>query len=172
MTFVWWYGQAVRQGPAEPRSPVRIRVPPFSKMQNLYITKGLVRHNNKYLLLKKAKDTVPGDTGKWECPGGKIIPEEDPAKAILREVEEETGLKCNLIKELPFLEMKNDKVNSKCHVFLLESDSDQVTLSDEHTGFLWKLPEEVRQMELVLFADLLLKYFNHAEKYLATRNER
>lgn len=132
----------------------------------IYLTKGIVRFNGKYLLLKKVKDMVPENSGKWECSGGKIDKDENPEKAVLREIKEETGLDCKIIKELPFLEMKNDGYESSCHVCLVQAPSDKVRLSPEHSEYIWVRPEEVKDMSLVLFADLLLKYFNHAEKYL------
>lgn len=132
----------------------------------IYLTKGIVRFKDRYLLLKKAKDIVPENIGKWECPGGKIDRDEDPEKAVLREVEEETGLKCEIIKELPFLHKRDKKYESLCHVYLIQAPSDKVKLSPEHSEYKWVRPEEVKDMPLVLFAELLLEYFGHAEKYL------
>jgi|TARA_Y100000310_G_scaffold61961_1_gene57200 8-oxo-dGTP diphosphatase len=132
----------------------------------IYLTKGIVRFKDKYLLLKKVKDMVPENAGKWECSGGKIGKDEGPKKALLREIKEETGLGCEIVKELPFLKMKNDNYESSCHVYLVQSPSDKVKLSPEHSEYIWIRPEEVKDMPLVLFADLLLEYFNHAEKYL------
>jgi 8-oxo-dGTP diphosphatase len=132
----------------------------------LLVTKGIIRHNGKYLLLRKIKDIIPENSGKWECSGGKIDENEDPESALLREVESETGLKCKVLKELPLLKMSNEKFESTCHVFLLEADTDKITLSEEHSEYVWAMPEDVKKMELVMFADLLLEYFDHAEKYL------
>lgn len=135
-------------------------------MKEIYLTKGLVRYNGKYLLLKKQKDMIEENIGKWEVPGGRIEKDENPKDTLLREILEETGLRCRIIKELPLLEMTSGEYHSRCHVFLAESDSEKVILSEEHSDFVWKLPEEVKDMPLVLFADLLLEYLDHAEKYL------
>ncbi|WP_280672283.1 NUDIX hydrolase [Kitasatospora sp. MAP12-44] len=37
----------------------------------------------------------------WSLPKGKLLPGESPWRAALREVEEETGLRCRLIAPLP-----------------------------------------------------------------------
>jgi len=110
---------------------------------------------------------ISENSGKWECPGGKINKNESPEKAILREIKEETGLNCKIIKELPFLEMKNSKYESQCHVYFIEALSDKVILSPEHSEYIWIKSDEVKNLLLVLFADLLLEYFNHAERYLS-----
>jgi 8-oxo-dGTP diphosphatase len=132
----------------------------------LLVTKGIIRHNGKYLLLKKIKDIIPENSGKWECSGGRIDKSEDPESALLREVKSETGLNCKVLKELPLLSINGDEFESTCHVFLLEADTDKITLSEEHSEYIWVKPEDVKNMDLVMFADLLLEYFNHAEKYM------
>lgn len=43
-------------------------------------------------LLVQPRVGDPGLTGMWELPGGKVLPEEDHAAALAREVEEETGI--------------------------------------------------------------------------------
>ncbi|MBU2523473.1 MAG: NUDIX domain-containing protein [Nanoarchaeota archaeon] len=131
----------------------------------IYLTKGLVRCGGKYLLLKKLKDMVPENSGKWECPGGKIKETEDPEKALLREIKEETGLECKIVKELPLLHMENEKYDSTCHVYLVESRVTNVKLSDEHSEYRWVSPKEVKNMDLVMFAGLLLEYFNKVREY-------
>lgn len=49
----------------------------------------LVR-DGKALLLRKAEGLWGG--GKWNAPGGKLLPGEDPKRGAIREVREETGL--------------------------------------------------------------------------------
>ena len=59
---------------------------------------GVVVQDGKVLLIK-AKD-LKGRT-VWTLPKGLIEPNEDPKEAALREVREETGYECEVIKELP-----------------------------------------------------------------------
>jgi 8-oxo-dGTP diphosphatase len=49
-----------------------------------------LRKEGRILLQLKAQDRFGG--GRWNGPGGKILPGETPEEAIRREVEEETGL--------------------------------------------------------------------------------
>ena len=137
------------------------------KKEIYYLSKGLIRFDKKYLLLKKRKNDKPHSSEKWECPGGKIRNNETPKEAILREIFEETQLKCEIIKELPFLEKETDIYKSKCYVYLVNSASNKVTLSDEHTEFQWVDPYEVKKFDLALGASSLLEYFNYPVKYLS-----
>ncbi|MCL1902154.1 MAG: NUDIX domain-containing protein [Alphaproteobacteria bacterium] len=50
----------------------------------------ILRHGDRFLLLKRAKDPW---SGKYIPIGGKVEPFEDPTTAALREVFEETGIK-------------------------------------------------------------------------------
>ncbi len=130
----------------------------------IYVVKGLVEHNGRFLLLKKAKDIIPENIGKWECSGGRIKKDEDPAKALLREIKEETGLDCNIERALPPVHMETKDIYNLCHVFLVKAPSKEVKLSEEHSDFRWVKPNEVKNIHLVLFADLLLNYFEMLEK--------
>ncbi len=49
-----------------------------------------ILRDNEVLLLKKSKGLF--GQGKWNAPGGKILPNEEPQTCAVREVFEETGL--------------------------------------------------------------------------------
>ena len=134
-------------------------------MQNVYITRGLVRYKGRYLFLRKVRDVVEQNKGKWEAPGGKIKPGEEPRQAVRREVLEETKIPCKIIKEMETLRGKSDDVDCLCHVFLLEATTDEVTLSNEHDYYTWATPQEIKKMPLVLFAEMLIDKIFEAEEY-------
>jgi len=124
-------------------------------------------NSGRYLLLKKAKDKFfPENIRKWELVGGVIKPGETSRKTIERELEEETGLKIGLnariVKQLPTLNSEK----SVCEVYFIETSSMKIKRSDEHSDYIWKKAAEVKDMDLVLYADLFLEFFNNPEKYL------
>jgi 8-oxo-dGTP diphosphatase len=53
------------------------------------------------LLLKKAEGLWGG--GKWNAPGGRLLPDEDPKQGAIRELQEETGLEVEDPKQLGVL---------------------------------------------------------------------
>ena len=131
------------------------------------LAKALVKYEDKYLLLKKARDKYfPENVGKWECSGGLIEKGETSRQAILREVKRETGLEFKVIKKLPTLRQTDEDYDSHCDIYLIEAKSNKVKLSDEHLSYKWIKAEEVKNMNLVLYASLLLEFFNNEGKYL------
>jgi 8-oxo-dGTP diphosphatase len=132
------------------------------------LVKALVRCNGRYLLLKKAEDKFfPENVGKWECSGGLVEKGETSRKAIMREVTRETGLEFRIVKQLPTLTMKDKKYYSHCDVYLIEASSPDVKLNkEEHSDYRWMRSEDVKNWDLVLYANLLLEFFNNSEKYL------
>lgn len=127
-------------------------------------TKVLVRHKGKYLLLKKIKDLFEDHNGGWEVPGGKILENENSKNAAVREVKEETGIVCEIIEELKFLELEKDGIKTRTHVFLAESDTEEVKLSFEHSEFIWVNFEEIDYLDNVIYRDLLKWYILEANK--------
>lgn len=132
----------------------------------LELTKCLVRHKGTYLLLRKTNDLFPTNNGKWECPGTLLHEGETPRIAAERAIKEETGLTVRLIKELPYLHQRSADMDSHCHIYLYETNSNEVTLGPDHDAYEWIAPLEIKNKELVRFAGLLLEYFNNPQLYL------
>ena len=132
-------------------------------MRKSYVARGIVKYQGKYLMLKKAKCDYKSNIGKWETPGGRIEPNEDPKNTIIREIKEETNLYCELLVKLPILYFKNEELNSTAHVFVLKSNSNKVKLSDEHSEYKWCTFDEVKTLDTV-FTEHLLKNLALAEK--------
>ncbi len=59
----------------------------------------LIDTNRRILLQKRRAQSSHG--GMWEFPGGKIEPRESPESALLREIEEELGLKLSVESLMP-----------------------------------------------------------------------
>ena len=64
--------------------------------EDYFAAVGIVQCGDKWLL-GLAKNTGDDRTGKWVFPGGHIKRGEDTAKAAVREVWEETGVRCEAI---------------------------------------------------------------------------
>jgi len=106
-------------------------------------TVGAVRHGHAVLLLKRRPDdrSFPG---AWCFPGGRLdaLPEggfEPPLAALLREVEEEAGLRVQPgvfvgVFDSPW--PARDRIY-RIHCFLLTASDRAVRLSEEHTEACW-----------------------------------
>lgn len=74
---------------------------------------------NKILIAKRNDPSLAEAHGKWELVGGKVEFGEDPEIAIIREVEEETGLVVKVSRLLPKLYTRIWNKNREQHqVFL------------------------------------------------------
>jgi 8-oxo-dGTP diphosphatase len=63
--------------------------------------------DNKILLLKKSKGLL--GHGKWNLPGGKILPNEEPKACAVREVFEETCLTVKNVEQVGLLYFFNNR---------------------------------------------------------------
>jgi 8-oxo-dGTP diphosphatase len=133
-------------------------------MKTLNVARGVVRYKDRYLVLKIARDAVFENIGKWEAPGGKIVEGESPKEAAIREICEETALKCDVIIELPLLKLKSKEDEIVGHIFLLDAPSDEVKLSSEHSKYKWILPKEIDSVELTLPRKIVARYLKLAEE--------
>jgi 8-oxo-dGTP diphosphatase len=79
----------------------------------------------------------------WTLPKGKLDPGETFEEAALREVEEETGLRCGLIRELPSSEYTDQKGRLKLvRYWLMEIETDLGFVpGDEVDELRWLEPE-------------------------------
>ncbi len=59
-------------------------------MKQILVTAGVIHEANRILMARRRLNDREG--GKWEFPGGKVEPGEDPRQAICRELREELGI--------------------------------------------------------------------------------
>ena len=118
----------------------------------------LVRNNprREYLLL---------DYGShWDFPKGHIEPGEDPQTTAARELQEETGIRDARIvpgfkESMRYFYRKAGEGMLKVVIFFLaETPTGEVTLSHEHSGYLWLPYEEaVKRLTFKNARELLAK---------------
>ena len=77
----------------------------------------------------------------WTLPKGKLDPGESFEEAALREVEEETGLRCRLVRELPSIEYRDAKGRPKVvRYWLTEVEADVGFVPNDEVDELRRLP--------------------------------
>ena len=91
---------------------------------------------------------------KWEFPGGKVEPGEDPAAAIVREIREELGCEISPTCPLPVFLHAYDAVVIEMIPFVCAlAPGSPEPHPHEHRGIAWVKPEALREYDLAA-ADL------------------
>jgi 8-oxo-dGTP diphosphatase len=79
----------------------------------------------------------------WTLPKGKLEPGEAFEEAAVREVEEETGLRCRPVRELPSVEYPDAKGRQKLvRYWLMEVDADVGFVPGDEVDELRRLPRD------------------------------
>ncbi|MAG50602.1 DNA mismatch repair protein MutT [archaeon] len=113
-----------------------------------FVVAAIIVKNSKILLLKRKKDDFMG--GIYELPSGKVEDNEEIDLSLKREIKEETGLKIKEIKKyFGFFdyESKSGKKTRQFN-FLVETDLDDLKLSDEHEDFSWVSKTELSNFNI------------------------
>lgn len=98
------------------------------------VVAGILVKGNKILLAKRASHkSMPG---KWEFPGGKIEKNEEPKKALERELFEEFGIVTKAKTHFKTTEHNYDTFNIKLISYIVELISGEFSLSD-HDEIHW-----------------------------------
>lgn len=105
--------------------------------------KGAVFFENRFLIVKRASK-ARGEYGFWEFPGGRMEFGEAPEETLTRELEEEVGLKVEIIKPVDtwsFLRDENTQIVGI--TYLCKADCNEIILSEEHDDFAWVTMEDL-----------------------------
>lgn len=110
-----------------------------------------VEYDNKFLLLRRQPHKASGNT--WGLPAGKKEGNESIEQAVLREVEEETGVKLTAsdIKYFESLYARDGDFDIEWHMFSAKLDTFPSVICNhsEHSEFCWVLPHEALEMSLI-----------------------
>jgi 8-oxo-dGTP pyrophosphatase MutT (NUDIX family) len=94
----------------------------------------------------------------WTLPKGKLDPGESFEEAALREVEEETGLRCRLVRELPATEYRVGARRKVVRYWLMEPEAEAAFVPNDETDDLrWLARDEaLRQLTYERDREVLL----------------
>lgn len=110
-----------------------------------------VECGDRLLLLKRSD--IETEPGCWGVPGGCIESNEPPLKGAHRELFEETGL--ILSSQTPLLPLgplyfRKPEWELVFHLYTVKlPDLLPITLSDEHSTYLWTSTDEMRSLKLI-----------------------
>jgi len=119
-----------------------------SKDKKYSIIVGVVRFDNKFLVLKRTLDQK-FDPGKWEFVSG-FLKQDDKEVAVVEQVKSETGLEAKLIESGKAFEVKDQYGIWTIHPFLLETGQSEVKLNKkDHSESRWIFQEEITNLDRV-----------------------
>lgn len=130
------------------------------------VAKALVRSSEGLCLVLHRGNTHPRFPGHIDFPGGEVEPKETPEAAVMREIQEETGL---LVDPKKMKKLFTKQYQQATHVLfeakLTEPDA-KVALSWEHKSYRWITPEELKSLPKFSGAD---SYYTDVVDYLSSQ---
>ena len=110
------------------------------------VAKALVRSSEGLCLVLHRGNTHPRFPGHIDFPDGEVEPKETPEAAVIREIQEETGL---LVDPKKLKKLFTKQYRQTTHILfeakLTEPDA-KVALSWEHKSYRWITPEELKSL--------------------------
>ena len=127
--------------------------------------KALIRNSRGEILLLKRAKKYSDTYNSWGFPGGRIQKGESLEQALMRETEEETGIKnFEIIGEFGFTPTPHRLISelSDYGVFLVIYEckmptQEKLTLSKEHDEYRWVLPYEAAELLADKYSEALIK---------------
>jgi 8-oxo-dGTP pyrophosphatase MutT (NUDIX family) len=122
----------------------------YQALENPEIVNGrvalaVVEKDGEYLVVKRSEEN--SSAGKWGAVSGKIEAEENVEEAAKRELNEETGLKAEIIGKADFYIGKGEKGYWRLEPVLMKYVSGEVNLNWELSDFQWIKPEEAKNLD-------------------------
>jgi 8-oxo-dGTP diphosphatase len=106
----------------------------------IHVSCAIIEHGGQVLAARRGLFTrLPL---KWEFPGGKIDPREDPQACLLREIHEELDMVVVIHTALPLVSHRYPFFGVTLHPYICTAGSNRFTLN-EHVEAVWLQPEEL-----------------------------
>ncbi|MDF2542107.1 MAG: hydrolase [Herbinix sp.] len=106
------------------------------------LVKGIVKYEDHYLILKKWYDDRIADPYQWDFVDGSLEFMEEPDKAVLRHIYEQTGIPVMIDKLLYTWTFLTGDVFNIGISYLCIASLDNVVISEELNDYLWITKEE------------------------------
>lgn len=108
------------------------------------LVKGIVRSEGKYLILAKWYDDCIMDPYQWQFVDGAVDFGESPDAAVLRLIEEQTGLNAEIERILYTWSFTIEDTHKVGIAYVCIADSSPVILSEELNDAHWVTREELK----------------------------
>jgi len=117
-------------------------------------TKAFIVYNSKVLILKESPKYKEGaNIGKFDIVGGRLEPGQRFDQSLLREIQEETGLKVKIGKPFFVNEwrpiVKGEQWQIVGTFFECFAESDDVKLGNDHDEYAWIDPKDYKKYTLI-----------------------
>lgn len=117
-------------------------------------TKAFIIHDGKVLLLRESSKYADGtNAGKFDIVGGRVEPGERFDDSLLREIKEETGLTVTIGRPFYVNEWRPSVRGENWQIvgtfFECNANSNVVTLSDDHSEYIWIDPKNYKDYEII-----------------------
>jgi len=113
--------------------------------ETVVYVKSFVIFQRRVLILQRS-DYCECCKDEWDIPGGTLEFGETLLEGLDREVKEETGLTIRADKLLYAIShVKNQTKQLVGLTYLSHADTDEVTLSHEHTHYLWATKQQLKE---------------------------
>lgn len=109
------------------------------------LVKGIVQHDDKYLLVKRWYDDRIEDPYQWEFLDGQVIFGESPDKAVVRIVADKTGIDAYIDRIMYTWSFMMGDVCNIGLSYLLETAHEEVVLSEDLIEYKWVTKDEIKQ---------------------------
>ncbi len=113
----------------------------------LAVVAGVIERGGRILICQRA----PGKRHalKWEFPGGKVEPGEEPTQALARELDEELGIRAKIGAELARFKYRYRGRPPILLIFFRVNEFEGEAVGSEFASIVWELPERLPQYDFL-----------------------
>jgi len=128
-------------------------------------TKAFIKHDGKILILRESNKYEDGtNASKYDVPGGRLEPGQHFLESLKREIDEETGLSCEIHEPFFVNEWRPVKDGETWQIvgifFRCSSQSEAVRMSQDHDAYEWIDPRRYADYSLIPSLTLAFEAYN------------